>query len=762
MRKKSLLPFLICVLLAVSCSVKKHVPSGKKLLVSTSVDLKTDAKIKDESGLKSELEGLLTRPNSKILGMRVGLWAHERTERKKGKFLTRYLNKRYGEAPVYLDQVSGEKTIQLIHNRLENRGFFGARVEESIGGSEKTARINYTVYLPEPYLLDTFMLMKDSINQELYGQIRAALLRTKLVKGTRYDLEKLKAERERIDDFLKNKGYYNFTPDMLIFRVDTNWGTKSFRLHLSVKKDLPADALLPYRIRDIYVYPDYSVEDTFTQDTGKTIHEGVYFIQREEAFRPRYLRSYILLKKGDLYSKRRQNLTSNRLSSIGNYRYVNVRYKKVEIQGADSSKTGYLDARIFLSPLNKQSLRLEMQGLTKSNNFVGPALLTSYHNRNLFRGGELLTVRTNFGFETQLAGGRQTGLNSYEAGIESELIIPRMLLPFKTRSRNFFSVPKTAFSLSFSVLNRVQFYGLNSVLASYGYRWNSSRLISHKLDVVSVNFIRLSRTTPAFDEILLNNAFLRRSFEQQLIVGPSYSFRFNELNGKEKRSRFFVTANLDLAGNMLSMLQGGGGGGGNKTLLGQSYAQYQKIDLDIRHYLQLNKSSRLVSRVFAGVGFPGNNSLSLPYIKQFFSGGPNSIRAFRIRSLGPGSYRPQSLDIASFFDQVGDVKLEANAEYRFPLISVLKGALFIDVGNIWLLNENNSLPGGKLSSNWANELAVGTGIGFRIDVDFFVIRLDASSPLRTPWEGWVSDFSYGKKAWRRQNLIWNFAIGYPF
>lgn len=764
-------PCFLLVMIAVffSCNVKKRVPEGKKLLTGAAVTIREGEKAGDTKALHAELEELLRpKPNKKLLGMRVGLWAHNRVERKKGKFITKYLNKKYGEAPVYLDQVSADKTMELIQNRLENRGFFGSRIEVAVQETKKTAKINYTVFLTEPYILAAFSLTSDSL--QIRKQIDSSLKRTLISIGMRYDLDVLKNERKRIDEYLKTKGYYNFNADYLIFRVDTNYGNKTFHMYMSVKADVPERDIIPYKIREIYVYPNYAVSDTSSLATT-TEYDGIHFIQKEELFKPKYLRTYILFKKGDLYNKRRQNLTANRLTSIGLYQYVNVRYKESDSVAKDSLTVGFLDATIFLSPLSKQSVRLEMQGLSKSNNFVGPALLASYRNRNLFKGGELITLSGRLGFETQLAGGRQTGLNSYEAGFQAELVVPRVISPVRITVKNSFSVPKTTFSLSFSLLNRVQYYGLHSALASYGYRWNTSRIVTHDLRLVSINYIKLARTTEAFDRILTDNPFLRRSFEQQFIVGPTYTFQFNQLAGKEKKHRFFVTANADVAGNLIHFIQSrtGAGSGGPRTIFGEQYAQYSKVDLDVRHYLQLTKETRLVSRVYAGIGVPGNNSLSLPYVKQFFAGGPNSIRAFRIRSLGPGTYRSQTLDVASFFDQAGDIKLEANMEYRFPIISVVKGALFADAGNIWLINGNPTLGipgGGSFSSRWAQELAVGAGFGFRVDIGFFVIRLDASTPLRKPFlpenDRWTTSFKYGSGSWRKENLVWNFAINYPF
>jgi outer membrane protein assembly factor BamA len=223
---------------------------------------------------------------------------------------------------------------------------------------------------------------------------------------------------------------------------------------------------------------------------------------------------------------------------------------------------------------------------------------------------------------------------------------------------------------------------------------------------------------------------------------------------------------LDFAGFGLNFLNELVDSRNVNTFLGLEYAQYNKADIDFRYYWRFSEQNILATRLFGGVGIPYGNSVSLPFVKQFFSGGPNSVRAFRIRSLGPGSFRPDRIDIGSFFDQAGDIRLEGNIEYRFPIVSLLRGAVFMDAGNVWLVNDNEALPGGKFSRNWYNELGVGTGFGLRVDVEFFVIRFDIATPIHRPYmpEGqrWERDFDIGDGQWRRQNLIFNFAIGYPF
>ena len=442
---------------------------------------------------------------------------------------------------------------------------------------------------------------------------------------------------------------------------------------------------------------------------------------------------------------------------------VSIRYERTDTNDRDS--IGELAARVLLTPAKKQSVRLEFQTVTKSNSFAGPGLIGSYQNKNLFKGGERLDISGNISYETQIAGGSAQNLSSFEFKLLNSISFPRLIAPFKINPQRGYLIPNTKFSLNYTLQQRARYYNLNSVLFSYGYNYKSNRFTYWEVNPISINYTIVNKQTAQFREILDDNPFLARSFEDQFIVGGTGSFQYSELGEKGKKNRFYFNFGLDIAGNILGAAQDLADA--PNQLLGLQYARYEKADVDFRHYLKLWRQSQLVSRVFAGAGFPYGESQSLPFVKQYFSGGPNSIRAFRVRSVGPGSYNPPDTSgTLSFFDQSGDIKLEANVELRHPIYSLLKGAVFVDAGNIWLWNENPAIPGGKFSGSWNQEIGLGVGYGIRLDIQFLIIRLDASIPLRFPYEEgrshWQQDYAFGQKSWRKDNLIWNFAIGYPF
>jgi outer membrane protein insertion porin family len=758
--------WVMLLLTGMGCRTARYIPEGEKLYTGAEINWTSAHKVEGKAALRSEVEDLLhPNPNTTFMGARPGLWAHYRKEAGKAGPLARFLYKKYGEEPVYLSQVQPDRTLTLINNRLENRGYFFSVLRKELREDARHARIRYYIDLPEPYRLMTYHWVGDSTRTLERTLVDAMRKNTLLPPGTRYDLDKLKAERERIDRALKNQGYYNFHPDFLLFRADTNqYKTKGFDLYLSVKSATPASARHPYRVKEVKVYPNYQVDNGDTLRQGVVV-EGVEFIQSTESFKPHLLREYVLIAPGNPYTLRHHTLTSNRLAGIGNFRFVNIRYYPEDSLQLDSDGYGSLQAGIYLSPLNRQSMRVELQALSKSNNFVGPNLLMTYRNRNTFRGGETFGITGKFGYETQFSGGERTGLNSFELGVEADLVYPRLIAPIHVKQRVGYSVPKTRIALAYTILERVQLYRLNSLQGSFGYQWNSSRYASHEVYPLSLNFVGVSRTSAEFEEILAGNPFLQRSFDQQFIAGLTYAFQFSQLSNTSQLHRYFVRFNIDLAGNTLSALNALGGESGSDLFLGEPYARYSRFDLDLRHYFRTSKETRLITRAFAGVGLPHGGQASLPFIKQFFAGGPNSIRAFRIRSLGPGTYRPEEVTLSSFFDQSGDVKVEANMEYRFPMISYLKGAVFADAGNVWLLNENEALPGSQFTGDWFRQLALGVGVGFRLDFEFFVIRLDLATPLRNPAEvanPWQRTFRPLERSWRQDFLVWNFGIGYPF
>ncbi len=744
--------------LVCSCSAKKYVPEDKLLYTGAEVVINSEDTIQGLEELQGELEAVLRpSPNTKVLGLRPGLYYHYKAQREKPGFIAKFLNKKIGEEPVYSSRVDLSQTESLIYNRLENRGFFFSEVTSNIEENEeaKEASATYNVRLSDPYLLKNYKLDSDSLM--IYKDISRSLDKTSIKPGMRYDLSKLKLERERIEGDLKQKGYYNFSPGLLIFEADTNqYSNNRFDLFLRLKKDVPQKTIVPYKIAKVNVFPNYVVDtDLIKKDT--IIYADKNFIQETEYFKPKRLDPFILIEKDQYFNPTISRRTSRRLATIGAYKFINIRYDEIDSLSTDS--LGILEANIFLSPLNKRAIRAELQGVTKSNNFTGPNLALTYVNRNLFKGGEILNITGKFGYEFQVGGGSQSGRTSLEFGIGSDLIFPRLLFPINV-SKNFFAyaIPKTRISLGADILVRSQLYSLTSFNASFGYFWNANRYVTHEFNPISVNYIQLGKTSEEFNDILEKNSFLSRSFEDQFIAGLTYSFTYNGMVDVNKTHQIYTNFNLDVAGNTINLLSGSKSNNERNEFFGLKFSQYAKADVDFRYHFNFGKEQKIATRLFTGLGFPYGNSDIMPYAKQYFAGGPYSVRAFKTRSLGPGTYVPiedEDTDVNSYFDQTGNIRLEANIEYRFPIYSFFKGAFFVDAGNVWNTEENPDLAGGKFSGNFLNELGIGAGAGLRVDIQGFVLRFDLAAVIKEPIDGTNLKFDYA-------NPVLNFAIGYPF
>ncbi len=778
-----LLSFVGAIGLA-ACSSTKHVPEGDALFVGYKVEVKGK---KDSSKREAELETELAatvrpKPMGSILGLRPKLWFYNTFYTKKEKGIKHFLMTKLGSAPVLLSDVDTGSVSQVMHNRLHNRGYFHNSVSSVINSKRKKATITWTANVGEPYrirkvaytLNDSLPIQKDL--EDLQGE-------SLLKPGEPYDLQTMTSERVRIDDNLKNRGYYYFSPNALIFSVDSTVGNRQVDVLLRLKRDVEQRTLQPYKLDDIYIFANYSLGDSLSI-TDTLDYKGYHYIPNEDYVRARHLLKNVFLAQDSLYTRQNHLLTLNRLSGLSAYKFSNIDYK------IDTLNRDRLDAFIYLTPAFKKSLRIETQMVSKSNGFAGPGITVSFRNRNAFRGSELLNVDVTGNFESQVGGRgsgttpegtsqskQQKGLNSFELGTQVTLSIPRILSPFELPNLRTEFVPKTRIGVGFNYLNRLAFFTMNSYNAAYAYNWRPRKTLTHDITPINLQYVQLSNTTEEFEQRLIENPFLRRSFEDQFIIGSIYQLTYTTQVFKDRTSQVFNSLILDGSGNLINRLNSFTGADKPtddepRTLFGKSYSQYILVNNDFRHYLNFAKESQLVARLVTAVGYSHGNSTTLPFVKQFSIGGPNSIRAFRARSVGPGTYNiPDSLSF-SYFDQTGDIKLETNLEYRFPISGFFKGAVFVDAGNIWLLrntlDENGNIlkEGAKFDSKtFLNQLAVGTGFGLRVDVEYFVLRFDLGIPVQVPYlpkgsRNVLSDFNFSFAG--ETGMVLNIAIGYPF
>lgn len=747
-----------------ACSGAKYLNEGQKYYGGAEVKFVFPKGVKGKSDMKLELEELLTpKPNVKLLGSRPKVWFyHIAGEPKKEKGFKYWMKNKLGAPPVYFSDVDISRNINLLENKLNNEGFFQAYVDYDVKESKLSNSIVFKAHISEPYRYDTVRF--PSGEETLPRSIRGIKEETLLTKGDRYDLDEMKSERARIEKTLKDQGFFYFDDQYLLFRADSTIGQRKIDLHMKIKNDAPDQAQELYRIGNVNIYPDYQLDGPKASENADTTMVGnMHYIHKDDAFKPEIIARHVRLREGDVYTKEAELVTLNRLIQLDVFKFVNVDFKDV---GHNE-----LRADVFLTPFKKKSIRLELQAVSKSNNNVGPNFTASFRNRNFLRGAERYELNLTAGYEMQVGGQTDQPLNSYIFGVENVLTVPRFITPLKIENVSSRFVPETKFKLGFKTLQRVDLFRLNSIEADYGFSWRETETRRHELYPISIDFIQLGNVSPKFDSILQRSPTFARSYEEQFIIGSTYSFYYNSQGKEERMSKthnFYFNGNIDISGNLVHLLQSTTNSEENTEdspyeLLGSPYSQFVKTDFDFRHFWRLSSTTKLASRFIAGIGYAYGNSVVLPYTKQFSIGGSSSIRAFRARSVGPGIY--EAPDSINFIDQTADIKLEGNVEYRFDIIGAFKGALFVDAGNVWTVQQDDDRPGSKFEAgSFFNQIAVGTGVGLRFDVQFFVLRFDLAFPLKTPADDkWrFSDIAITNREWRKQNLVLNIAIGYPF
>ena len=756
---RNLFVVAILLLFAASCSVTKQLPEGELLYIGGKVIVKDNSvSHKERKALQSKLNEI-TRPlpNKKILGLRPRLFFYNLAGNvKKEKGFRHWLKFTIGEAPVLFSQVDLEYNRSLLQNYSENNGYFNTRTSADSTKFGKKVRADYTVIPGKNYKIKSVQFPTDSTDVE--SAVRQTQLKSLLKVGEAYSLDVIVAERTRIDARLKEQGFYYFNADYLKVQVDSTVGKHEVDLILKVKTEAPAKSKLVYKINKIIIYPNFSIAvDTLTKSEK---YNDFTIIGNNNLFKPRIFDRTLYFNKGDLYNRTNHSLSLNRLVNLGTFKFVKNQFKVSDTIG------NYLDAYYYLTPLPQKSIRVEILGKTNSANYTGTELKVNWSNRNTFHGAELLTIAVYGGLEVQL-GGINNGFNVYRFGSEASLVWPRFIAPFKLKSSSGF-VPRTNTTIGYEFQNRQKLYSLQTFKASFGYAWKENLRKEHQLNLTEITFASPENVTDLYNQQVAANPSLKNVIEKQLIFGPTYAYTYtNEMNEKKKNT-FYFKSGIDFSGNITGLITNANIKKGDTIkVFDIPFSQFVKIQSELKHTFKFGKNSLFKSRIIAGGAFAYGNSNKIPFSKQFFIGGINSLRAFRSRALGPGTY-DGSNDVSVFTpDQSGDVKLEFNTEFRSKIYRFINGALFMDAGNIWLLNKDVNKPGSQFTKDFMKEIAVGVGAGLRFDFNFLVLRTDLAFPIRKPYlpdgQRWVIDqINIGSGSWRKENLLFNLAIGYPF
>lgn len=759
------LTIALAVIFLTACSTTSTLSDNELLYKGHKLDI-TDRSERKLRGIKKDIKNeIRPAPNDRLLGIPIKLWIYNfMGEDIPEKGFRNWMQKKLGQAPVIYKDTYSRRSELNIEQYLFNKGYFNASAASDTTVKGKKLKAEYTVRMNERYHFDT--VFYSAADDTLSKFMKEAEEISGLKSGQPYDLEKIKEERSDVSYYLRNQGFYFFDPSHLVLEADTNSSANTIAAELKPKNIIPEDAKKRYRINNITVDTDHSLEDT-NEQADSTRAGDISILYNRSELKPHLITGSVMFEKGKLYSYDDYIHTINKFSGLGIFKFTNITFTQTE------SDQNLLDIKIDLTRSVPKSLQAIVRATTKSNSYIGPEISLGYINRNMLGGAERLSTNLHSSFETQY--GNQKGGNVYEFGIDANLALPRFLFPFidlnKYLSKRY--TPKTNITAAYTYHFRTKYFRMNTLNLMYSYNWNETALKNHDLKIINLRLLNLSKRTDEFEEILENNSFIRQSFNEQLILSTYYTYTYNSKASMEANRGLYFYINAESAGSMLSLVSRLSQGefpeaSDPASVLGVKYSQFARLHTDLRYYFPLGAKSKLAGRLILGTGKAYGNSEILPYTKQFYIGGASDVRAFYSHSVGPGSYSPPDTLFNSYFEQVGEIKLEANLEYRFGIAGMLKGALFIDAGNVWLTEPDPDKPGGSFKwDNALKELAVGTGFGLRFDASVLILRADLGIPVRKPWlpesERWVlKDINPGDARWRQNNIVLNIAIGYPF
>ena len=770
MNQRNYLIGLLLGLLSWSCSTTKNLPEGAVLYTGISkIEIQQpDASEAGRSTVEEVEAALAYPPNNALLGsssVRVpfpfGLWVYNAFVNKEGK-VSRWIFNKLAAKPVLISTVNPDVRVKVARNLLNEYGYFNGATSYALVPDKKDprkAKIAYQVTMNQPYTIDSilYVRMRNRVDSLLPRLSSERLIR----KGDNFNVVRLQEERERIADRLRDNGYYYFRPEYMIYQADTTITPGKVSLRIVPKEGMPRNALIPWKLGNVDFYLNgYRNEQPTDSIRYKdlTIHyEGKLRV------RPKVLYDRLYFRPGDRYSQTQQERSQTALARLGIFRYAEFQYAPRDTMRRQDT----LDLRIhtvYDLPLDGE---LELNVTAKSNDQIGPGAVFSVTKRNMFGGGETFGVKLRGSYEWQTGNKLDAGgskINSYELGLSTTLTFPRLLFPtLGKRDLNFPAT--TTFRIYADQLNRARFFKMLSFGGDASYEFQPSATSHHSVTPFKLAYNLLQHTTAEFDSIADSNKALMKSLQDQFVPSMSYTYTYDDSPITTKRHHVWLQGSITQAGLLMNAAYAIAGkpfDKEGKKLFGNPFAQFIKGTVEARYNYQLGENQRLVGRIMAGAIYSYGNARTAPYNEQFYVGGANSVRAFTIRSIGPGRYYQSSDENKyAYIDRTGDLKFEANLEYRFPIMGDLHGATFLDCGNIWLLREDPDRPGGRLKAgHFFKDLALGTGFGFRYDMDFLVIRFDVGIGLHLPYETGKS--GYYNLPHFKDGMGYHFAIGYPF
>ncbi|RZL39244.1 MAG: hypothetical protein EOO96_01095 [Pedobacter sp.] len=735
---------------------------------------------------------------SEGLGINVAIYNVFNT--KDGKYKTSNI-KPLGSPPPILDSTLVEISRNQIEKYLKSKGFFKAKVKSEINVEDKKAKLKFIANPGPAFLVNKITYqIPDSTVKALYLNNKAYF--THLNVGMQYDEDSLVYEREQIYQVMRENGYKDFERPYVRYEPDSNQNNSKVSVKLVI--DNPLDSSLVHKVytigeSNIVIAPnsDGFPENLNLDSLKKSFRtfRGVTFMDMSTRFRRNPIVRYDFLREGEIYDIRKEKLTYDRLYELNVFKNVKIDY----VKAADSSQK--VLPIITLIPQKRRSNRIEGE-IPFNEGTVGINLSNTYTDNNFLRGAERFQFQVKGGVQARNANGKIfSDIFQQDFSVSAGLTVPRLMIPFNIPLMGKNGMPSTTFATSFLYALQKDIT-IRRVFINYiSYDWVETKSKLHSFTPLNVEYrfgsVLIDTNDTANGEILLNNLYnIILLARKDFTLGMKYAYTLNANKLNENRSFVYFRGNIDLAGNFLQLLTNTFGGksdassGNFGTILGLPYNQYIRPEIDLRYYKRIGPESQFVARLNTGVGYAYGNSTAVPFEKLFYAGGSSGVRAWQARTLGPGNYNraiiptPEERNATFGIDQLGQMRIETNFEYRFTLVNKLfggklKGATFVDMGNVWNISPNNPRPETYFDfKRLGQQIAVGTGLGFRFDVQFFVFRFDLGLKVKDPQfdgsEQWViSKFFSGAKAFkanyeathspeRYRFMQYNFGIGMPF
>jgi hypothetical protein len=775
-----ILHLFIAILLLAGCNVTRNLAPNQHLLIANKY------KIGSHKISKDDLSGYIQpgqEPNAKLFGLfRANLAFYNAGSKGKPTKFKNWMKNKLGRPPVLIDSSLTALSKKQMGIFLANKGYFHAVIRDSVKIHKKKARVFYVIRLGTPYTIHqiSYSIADSQLAAFFFKDTSQSLIRV----GHNYDTYLLDNERTRITNALMDHGYYHFSTLYVIYRVDSSNNNHTMNVTIDIRNPVvPSLEHIGtfeeakhqrYTIGKIFVHPEYSVlqSDTLRSDTLKvtfkssrhdTIGSTYYFLYKNKLhLKPRTIAQMIFIKSGTWFNLTDVKNTYSQLLSLQLFNYINIQLHEeptISIQNHDK-----LDCGILLSRLQLHTFSVSTDG-TNSSGALGVQGNVAYANRNLFRGAQLLRISLNGAAQMQGNIGPESTknlLNTLEFGANASLTFPQFLFPIKPESLAKKFKPLTTISIGYDYQQRPEYFRHISNI-SFGYSWYQTDKIKHILNPIEISMVKIFPDS-AFASSLnsLTDKRIKNQYTNHLVAGLKYTFNYNGQDVNNVKDFFYIRGNWEMGGNLLygvdELLKT------PRTSLGYEifnipYSQFVRPDIDLRFYHFFSRLNSFVTRIYAGIGVPYGNSTSLPFEKAFFGGGANDLRGWKMGSLGPGRYHNDTL--GNSFDQTGDMQLQLNLEYRFPIYKYFRSAFFMDLGNVWLLRSTSDLPGGKFELKYlVPDIAIDLGIGIRADFDYFIIRVDPAIPVRVPYYNQSNHWYFGNL--HLSDITWNFGIGYPF